>query len=750
MKKVLFLIFLCAWIAGCSDSSSTFPSENPKESIQPIERADSLYVKILHYNGTDKIYELAAYQDSYLFNGELGDGDHYTIERNFYIDTVVFDVSPRFHQCKDSSSLTYKIDGKKVETVESKWGRQALSLPDEEKHTIEISAESTCNRTTVTFDIVPSENPGKIFKHVDRFYLSFSPRINSFSYKNGSLFFTIFPSVAPQYYEGDTTLSRCKLMSGDDSLIIPITFDKYKKRLGTLAHINADSTKLASFTDTRKDFSLTCALYYQSWKVPAKVDSVNYFQPFSVSFRKTIEAPYIGELNGKIDILRESDLLSYLVIIRAHKRGTDEVVHKIYYDYIQDTLRVGTNWYLPQDSLGCLVDIDSIYAYTLPYVLATPESYKIWDYLHSKYAISCLDGKWCSEDADMKQDFDTTLAKLFTKYDGMDPHTWMSAFAWERDPPGPCNLPKSSSSSKKAESSSSSAFEECTEDNLGKMDSMYVNQTVYYYVCYFQKWNDATDNEIYLKKSCTRKNHGEVVIDGRGLKYICASDWRLATIYDEETIDYTNPDIDYKTFTDNRNGKTYKIVDIGTQTWFAQNLSYDTDSITGASCKAAEPINCEKGGTLYLWTTAVALPQKYQNEKAKGLLEDPVQGICPEGWRIPNKKDWETLDIYVEKNKKANTVAEALKAKGAWNFGRFEQVWGRSEQITDEFGFSAVPAGTSAGDGDYFTRFWSTTESEVFQNGVFQYVLSDDVDSYIAEDINKRTPVSVRCIKNKE
>ena len=114
MKKVLFLIFLCAWIAGCSDSSSTFPSENPKESIQPIERADSLYVKILHYNGTDKIYELAAYQDSYLFNGELGDGDHYTIERNFYIDTVVFDVSPRFHQCKDSSSLTYKIDGKKV------------------------------------------------------------------------------------------------------------------------------------------------------------------------------------------------------------------------------------------------------------------------------------------------------------------------------------------------------------------------------------------------------------------------------------------------------------------------------------------------------------------------------------------------------------------------------------------------------------------------------------------------------------
>jgi len=427
MRKILFLIFLCAWIAGCSDS----PSDSPKGPERSIEYSDSLYVKILHYNGTSNIYELAASQESYLFNGILGNGEHHAIERNFYIDTIVFEVSPRFSSCSDSV-LTYKIDGKNIEMVESKWGRQALPLPDENKHTIEISAVSTCNQTKVTFDIVPSEKPGEIFKHVDRFYLGFYPDIRSYPYKNGSLFFTITPSVAPQYYEGDTTLSRCKLISGEDSLFIPITFDKYKERLGTLAYINADSIKLTPFTDTHKDFSLACALYYQSWKVPAKIDSVKYFQPIPISFRKTIEAPYIGEHDGQFDIIMGKDHPTYFVIIRAHKRGTNEVVHTIFYDFIRDTTSVSASWFLPQDSAGNTIDIDSIYAYAFPYVQATPESYELWDYLYSKYAISCLGDKWCSENAEMKKDFDTTLAKLFTKHDGFDPHTWMSAFAWER------------------------------------------------------------------------------------------------------------------------------------------------------------------------------------------------------------------------------------------------------------------------------------------------------------------------------
>ena len=738
MKKLLFLIALCALIAACSDT----PSDSSEEHVEPpIDIPDSLHVSILHYNGTDAIYELAASQNSYIFSGALGDGDHRTIERNFYIDTVVFDISPNFSPCKDTTLLTFKLDGKKIETIGSKWGRRALPLPDEKKHTIEISTESTCNHTTATFDIIPSEKPGSVFKHVDRFYLSFFPNIGNLLYKNGSLFLTITPSVEPQYYEGDTTLSRCKLMSGEDSLIIPVTFDKYKKRLGTLAHTNADSTKLTPFTDAHEEFSLACALYYQSWKVPAKVDSVKYFQPIPVSFKRTLDAPYIGEHDGVIDILRESNMLSYFVIIRAHKRGTDEVVHKIHYSYVQDTIHVGTSWYLPKDSVGCPADIDSIYAYVMPYVQATSESFELRQYLYSKYGMSCLDGKWCPEDADTKQDFDTTLAKLFTKHDGMDPHTWMSAFAWERDPPGPCELPKSSSSIK-IESSSSSSAKACTKNNVGEMiadeDSMY-------YVCENEKWRDAEYAETDIMKACTNANEGERFEKkseynyGNG-KLICKNSmWNTEKIYDNDITDYTNPDITYKTFVDKRDNHSYKIIDIGTQTWFAENLVYTNDTLTGVSCHNNQPKNCEIGGARYTWSAAMNLPEKYETQLASGILSEPVQGVCPDGWRIPSRADWEALSEYVSNNKTANSASNALKAKGAWNFDEYDD-------ISDEFGFSAIPA-----DEDEIAHFCSSTETNDPKKGVYDWFLSTfesaPQDGFL---FMPNTTFSVRCIKNNE
>ena len=591
MKKFIWVLIYCVSFWGCGDDVSNSFEDLPTPPTSVVENKESIFnVGILHYNGTDEIYELSTSQDSWLFNDKLGDSTRHTIERNFYINKLIFAISP-YHASCSNPKYVFKVDGKEVKTSEDKWGRIAVPLPDENAHTVEVSAPS-CSNWHATFDIVPSDKPGKIFKHVDNFYLSFYPRAREFPFKNGSLFFTITPSVTAEYYAGDTTLSRCKLMDKKgDSLIVPVTFEKFKNRLGTLAFVNADSAKVTAFTDNRENFSFACALYYQSWKVPLKVDSVQYFQPVSVSFKKSIEEPFFGERNGRIDIVLGKELVSYFMVVRIKKRGTNEFLHLINYDYIQKEISTKPEWFFPTDESGNVLDIDSVYAYLLPFVAPSPEVYQSWDYLYTKYSWGCLDGKWCPETEDVKTDFDTSLAKIITKYDGFDSHTWMSAFAWKR--------------------------------------------------------------EIPLTRADTVGYKGE----------------KLELI-------------------DERDGQKYKYMPIGGHFWMAENLKYESDS---SSCYKDSANYCETYGRYYPYSE--------------------IDSVCPKGWRIPVKADFDTLMLHTGQD----SVRSTLYYKS--NIKLMSVTGWQTDVGEDEFGFSAYPYGESDGGAGYRAAYW--TKSGVYGGSVY-------------------------------
>ena len=175
-----------------------------------------------------------------------------------------------------------------------------------------------------------------------------------------------------------------------------------------------------------------------------------------------------------------------------------------------------------------------------------------------------------------------------------------------------------------------------------------------------------------------------------------------------------------ESFTDSRDGKSYGVVQIGSQTWMAENLHYEIDD---SVCPEGDNRNCEKYGRLYTWEAA--------------------QSICPEGWLLPDSLDFAKLVVQAGGPSQAG---DALKATDGW----FKRGSG-----SDAFGFKALPAGYRGavyeGEGGAYdgiggyAYFWSATET---LDGLAYYLFLDF--SSKAAGLNafgKGDFRSVRCIK---
>ncbi len=190
------------------------------------------------------------------------------------------------------------------------------------------------------------------------------------------------------------------------------------------------------------------------------------------------------------------------------------------------------------------------------------------------------------------------------------------------------------------------------------------------------------------------------------------------------------------TFTDSRDGKTYKTVVIGTQTWMAENLAYKT----GSGCWAYDndQRNITTFGYLYSWEMA--------------------KNVCPTGWHLPNNVEWNTLKSYIGgipgtedvsggKLKETDTIHWRSPNTGANN----------------ETGFTALPGGVRDPDETfsligYVGWWWTPTEVSFFSADENGYMIeSKDVMTYLllnnSEEFTKSAGLksqanSVRCIKD--
>ena len=212
----------------------------------------------------------------------------------------------------------------------------------------------------------------------------------------------------------------------------------------------------------------------------------------------------------------------------------------------------------------------------------------------------------------------------------------------------------------------------------------------------------------------------------------------------EEWLGQKAKESKYGRLTDYRDGQAYKIVKIGSQTWMAENLNYETD---GSYCYNDDSTKCSKYGRLYTWAAAMDSAGIWStNGKGCGYDKtcsstDPVRGVCPEGWHLPSTDEWKILFTAV-----SLTTGNVLKSISGWN---------SRGNGTDDFGFSALPAGYRNIEGVYYDEgiyayFWSS--SEVSSSYAYRMYLYYDSSPATLGSVSKgggvNDGISVRCLKD--
>ena len=157
-----------------------------------------------------------------------------------------------------------------------------------------------------------------------------------------------------------------------------------------------------------------------------------------------------------------------------------------------------------------------------------------------------------------------------------------------------------------------------------------------------------SSSSSYSSSSSARSSSSSVTLQpyssSEPRKYTYKEATDAYTVTEPETRDgYFNPNIDYGTMTDPRDGKTYRTVEVLGRTWMAENLNYAGNTVGRSACYKDSNEMCDRYGRTYSRAAAMNVSTcAYTNYCDPG--EEPVQGICPNGWHLPSTSEvWELV-----------------------------------------------------------------------------------------------------------
>lgn len=187
---------------------------------------------------------------------------------------------------------------------------------------------------------------------------------------------------------------------------------------------------------------------------------------------------------------------------------------------------------------------------------------------------------------------------------------------------------------------------------------------------------------------------------------------------------------------DVRDNQTYDIVTVGSQTWMSKNLNYKVEN---SYCYNDSLEYCEKYGRLYTWAAAVGKSEEECGYQKNCAISGSVQGICPSGWHIPSKTEWEMLFETVGGQ---SIAGKELKSTSGWH---------NDYNGSGVYGFSVFPIGYRDYDGGFllvneYAGFWTSTKYNE-EHAYFIYFYFYDDKIFQSKNF-KDFGFAVRCVKN--
>jgi len=193
-------------------------------------------------------------------------------------------------------------------------------------------------------------------------------------------------------------------------------------------------------------------------------------------------------------------------------------------------------------------------------------------------------------------------------------------------------------------------------------------------------------------------------------------------------------------------GNYYKIVKIGSQTWMAENLntgiftdvpgSQLDNGVIDRYCYNNNINNCKIYGAIYRFSEAIQYRTLTTN-----------QGICPDGWHIPNDNEWLTLINY---------LGGEFVAGGKLKEAGYDHWAAPNSGATNESGFSALPAGylhpnalyPSGFQGQYWDGIGEVCTWFANLGSIYSIKYNSPLVYIAVDNSGADLHYSVRCIKN--